>query len=88
MAVPSRTISCEDDFPFSGSGRWETDVPRELLHRASGHAAYFRARWRDGQTRGANQFFTASWKRLKDARFPAGNTASVGHSEGDVCSDD
>ncbi|MCC8209759.1 phage portal protein [Escherichia coli] len=24
----------------------------------------------------------------EDARFPAGNTASVGHSEGDVCSDD
>ncbi|EHX18075.1 putative portal protein [Escherichia coli DEC11D] len=41
----------------------------------------------DGQTRGANQFYSVM-ERLKMLGFPAGNTASVGHCESHVCSDD
>ncbi|SPW87252.1 capsid protein of prophage [Escherichia coli] len=85
MDGPLRTISVEDDFPLSGSGRWER-IPRELPTGRPAMLHIFEP-VEDGQTRGANQFYSVM-ETAENARFPAGNTASVGHSEGDVCSDD
>ena len=47
---------CEDDFPFSGSGRWER-IPRELPTGRPAMLHIFEP-VEDGQTRGANQFYS------------------------------
>ncbi|EFA5427460.1 phage portal protein [Escherichia coli] len=53
---------CEDDFPFSGSGRWER-IPRELPTGRPAMLHIFEP-VEDGQTRGANQFYSVM-ERLK-----------------------
>ncbi|MFP1497623.1 phage portal protein [Escherichia coli] len=53
---------CEDDFPFSGSGRWER-IPRELPTGRPSMLHIFEP-VEDGQTRGANQFYSVM-ERLK-----------------------
>lgn len=53
---------CEDDFPFTGSGRWER-IPRELPTGRPAMLHIFEP-VEDGQTRGANQFYSVM-ERLK-----------------------
>ncbi|WP_182924656.1 phage portal protein [Escherichia coli] len=53
---------CEDDFPRSGSGRWER-IPRELPTGRPAMLHIFEP-VEDGQTRGANQFYSVM-ERLK-----------------------
>ncbi|ENH0675902.1 phage portal protein [Escherichia coli] len=53
---------CEDDWPLSGSGRW-TRIPRKLPSGRPAMIHVFEA-VEDGQTRGANQFFSVM-ERLK-----------------------
>ena len=58
---------CEDDFPFSGSGRWER-IPRELPTGRPAMLHIFEP-VEDGQTRGANQFYSMQ-RRLKVNLIP------------------
>ncbi len=58
---------CEDDFPRSGSGRWER-IPRELPTGRPAMLHIFEP-VEDGQTRGANQFLQRHGT-AEDARFP------------------
>ncbi|EAO4397095.1 phage portal protein [Salmonella enterica] len=53
---------CEDDWPLSGSGRW-TRIPRELPSGRPAMIHVFEA-VEDGQTRGANQFYSVM-ERMK-----------------------
>ncbi|SVH90136.1 Head-tail preconnector gp5 [Shigella flexneri] len=53
---------CEDDFPFSGAGRWER-IPRELPTGRPAMLHIFEP-VEDGQTRGANQFYSVM-ERMK-----------------------
>ncbi|STI85444.1 capsid protein of prophage [Escherichia coli] len=75
---------CEDDFPFSGSGRWNGS--RVNFPPGVRPCCIFRAG--GGRADPWGQSVLQRNGTAEDARFPAGNTASVGHSEGDVCSDD
>ena len=57
---------CEDDFPFSGSGRWER-IPRELPTGRPAMLHIFEP-VEDGQTRGATQFYSVM-ERLKTVSY-------------------